>query len=256
MSAPVKIPHAEYLARPEISNSLLQRVGQSPAHAKEYLDHPQEPTPAMLFGSMAHSGILEPEIFNQSYVVMPKFDGRTNVGKQAKLEFAEANHGRIAVTDEQFNTVLGMIESVYNHTQAHQLLSAGESELSYFHERLKCRPDHINGNILIDLKTTVDASYKEFQRSVVNFGYSEQASFYIDLIKLATGQQIEQFVLIAVEKTAPFAVATYVLDDLAIQSGRAKYRANLSLWVECLRTGIYPAYGDELVSMGLPGWAV
>lgn len=262
MSAPIKISHAEYLAYPAISNSLLQRVGQSPAHAKQWLETPMEPTPAMILGTMTHAGILEPHVFKATYSVMPKFDGRTNAGKASKESWIASNPGKIAILEDQFTQVLGMIESVYNHPRAAEALSQGESEMSHFHRdaasgaTLKCRPDHVFENTLIDIKTTEDASYKAFQKSIINFGYDHQAAFYLDLVTTVTGIKMQKFIIIAVEKKAPYAVAIYQLDDLAIQVGRNKVRANINLWLECLRTGVYPAYGDEIVTMSLPGWAV
>ena len=72
----------------------------------------------------------------------------------------------------------------------------------------KCRPDWISadGGILVDLKTTEDASPREFQRSIAKWRYHVQAGWYMAGIEAAYGTRPSGFIFIAVEKKPPFAV--------------------------------------------------
>ncbi len=108
-----------------------------------------------------------------------------------------------------------MIESMTQHGFARGLLNGdwkGKSEQSYFATdsdtgmKVKCRPDFIldDGSLIIDLKTTQNASLKGFQKSVVNFRYYVQAAWYLDVVEMATGKRPDAFIFIAVEKTRPF----------------------------------------------------
>ena len=62
----------------------------------------------------------------------------------------------------------------------------GQTELSYFWDDLgtikgKCRPDWISddGSIVVDVKTTTDASPRGFQKSISTWGYHLQLGWYL-----------------------------------------------------------------------------
>lgn len=257
---PMSMSHCDYLKVDAVSNSLLRMVGQSPAHAQEWLRNPPDATPAMMFGTMTHSAILEPQSFKTTYSVMPKFDGRTNDGKASKAAWLNHNPGKTALSQESFSQILGMIESVYNHPEAAKLLSNGASERSFFYRdpetglTCKCRPDHMVHTTLIDVKTTEDASPGEFAKSIHKFGYHQQAAFYLDGVSVATGIRMDKFIIIAVEKKPPYAVALYQIDDRSLDKGEELYRRNLDAWAGCLLKNEFPAYSNEIQSISLPVW--
>ena len=58
-------------------------------------------------------------------------------------------------------------------------------------------------SLIIDLKSTVDASPKGFQRSVANYRYHVQSSHYLDVVEMATGTHLK-LGFIAVEKQRVF----------------------------------------------------
>lgn len=254
------IHHKAYLERPEVSNSLLQRVGQSPAHAIEWLKNPLEPTSAQILGTRTHEGILLPDLFKENYCIEPKFDKRTKIGKEASEKWILDNPNKVPIGEDQFNQILGMIESVYNHNVASQWLSGGQSEVSFFFKdpdtdiACKIRPDHINKDCIIDIKTTEDASMTSFARSIFNYKYHHQGAFYLDGAEVATGQRFNKFVIIAVEKKPPYAVAVYSIDENSLGKGRYLYRRNLNVWSECLRTDKFPAYPEEMRAISIPHW--
>lgn len=72
------IPDQEYFSIKEyVSNSTLGRMKPSPAHCKEYLDNPPEPTPAMKLGTLFHCLTLEPDQFESRYHVAQPDDPAT-----------------------------------------------------------------------------------------------------------------------------------------------------------------------------------
>jgi hypothetical protein len=93
---------------------------------------------------------------------------------------------------------------------------------------------------MYDLKTTQDASVA-FEDSILKYGYHRQAAWYLDAAN-AAGLGLKEFVLIAVEKDAPFGVQTFALDDSLIAKGRAENRASLALFAECKTSGNWPGY--------------
>ena len=52
----------------------------------------------------------------------------------------------------------------------------------------------------------------------------------------------------------PYASAIYILDDAAIEQGRREYRSALNDYVACERSGDWPDYGAQPVTIGLPHW--
>jgi len=82
---------------------------------------------------------------------------------------------------------------------------------------LKARPDlWVEDHTLVDIKTTDDASPDAFARTVTTFGYHLQAAHYLTM----TGA--ENFIFVAVERKAPYAVGIYRLDAEWVQIARCK----------------------------------
>ena len=256
------MPATQYHAEKAIGHSGIVKMLKSPAHLREYLDHPHQPTPAMAFGTAVHTYVLEQDRFAEEFVVAEKFDRRTKEGKEAAARFEEANQGKIVITSEEMATLTLVQRAVFAHQGAARLLSVGDAELSAFWTNAdtglncKCRPDWFNGEAIVDLKTCVDASSSGFSKSIANFGYDIQAAYYVDGIKAVTGMELP-FLFVAVEKDAPHAVAVYRADPDVIEIGRKKYRAALQLLKWCQASGNWPAYqpGGEIELISLPRWA-
>jgi hypothetical protein len=150
-----------------------------------------------------------------------------------------------------------MASSVRQHPAAYALLAQGKAEQSFWWDdattglRCKCRPDWYYGTTVVDLKTTTDASPAGFARSVATFRYHVQASHYLSGLHGA-----ERFVFIAVEKTAPYAVAVYELDAEAMAAGNELRLRDLRMIADCRATSEWPGYGDDCQTLSLPKWAL
>ena len=118
----------------------------------------------------------------------------------------------------------------------------------------KCRPDIWAGKVIVDLKTTEDASPEGFSRSIQTYGYGIQAAHY--LAGAGSGSGADAFIFVAVEKKAPYAVAVYELDPLSLEICETKRRALLEYWANCREADMYPAYSDECQLISLPAWAM
>jgi exodeoxyribonuclease VIII len=156
-----------------------------------------------------------------------------------------------------------MLKAVSNHKRAAQLMSDGHAEESLFWTdpetgiQCKARPDFIReGHILVDLKTTEDASYRSFQKDIVKFSYHFQAAMYLDAATAVFERPFDTFIIIAVEKNPPYAVQCFQLDETAIREGQELYYAALKKLKPCLESKIYPAYGNDLIPVALPTYAV
>ena len=121
----------------------------------------------------------------------------------------------------------------------------------------RCRPDLLippqsvgnGGGIVVDLKTTRDASPAGFKKSVRMFRYDVQAAWYLDGVNkgFAKGEEMfTTFIFIAVEKEPPYGVAVYQLDEDDVQKGRDKAAHDMSTYANAITTGIYDAYSPQI----------
>ena len=142
------------------------------------------------------------------------------------------------------------------------LLQGGKPEVSVFWqdedtgEECRCRPDYWNDgyNIIVDLKTTQDASPTGFAKSIANYRYHVQAAFYMQGVYAATGKYPERFVFIAIEKEAPFAVGVYEIDADALALGRELYQRDLRTLQQAKQSQQWHAYPKPQI-LSLPKWA-
>lgn len=262
----------DYHGGPGTSKSGLDIIRRSPMHFayRASAANDNKATAAQAFGSAFHCAVLEPDRFAETYVVAPKCDRRTKEGKQTWQDFIDANPRAEHLTADEMETLQGMCAAVRAHPAASKLLSAaGRAERSFYWrdpetgELLRCRPDYLRDDgIIVDLKSTHDASPEEFMRSIANWRYHVQAPFYIDGVNEAIRQadlsmaRAKAFVFIAVEKTAPYAVGVYMLDAESMEVGRLEYRADLRTLAECRASGVWRGYGDNINSISLPAWRV
>ncbi len=256
------------------STSLRTLINQSPAHYLHNRENPTEPTPAQKLGTAIHLAALEPHTFKANTLVEPVFEGRTKKGeittnpnatevKDKRDKWYMENHGKHIVSQEQFDCVQGILNSLSKHKQASKLVAAGAAEESYFWKDpetgifCKARPDFLReGHIMVDIKSTRDASYHSFQKDIAEHGYHVQAAMYLDGVSNVLGHHFDKFVIIAVEKEAPYAVQCFDLDANTIQEGRQQYYGALKILKECMKTGIYGGYPEELCPISLPSWAI
>jgi len=255
---------AEYQAAPGLSKSQLDDLHRSPAHYKWELEHPTEPTPAMIWGQMFHSLVLEPDVFEATYAVLPEgIDRRTREGKEIWADWQLEHVGMTPVDKPSLDTLNAMRDAVFAHRLARNLLVGGTPESSVFwthtgHEvEAKARLDYIHGQrgLIADLKSCADARSEVFSRACWNYRYHVQAAYYLDAYKAVTGEALEDFLFVCVEKEPPHGVMLYLADGEMVDQGRKEYRADLDVYCECRDKEFWPCYPDTTFALTLPVWA-
>ena len=259
------MPNAEYHKRPEMSQSRLKRIAKTPAYFKAHEDGliKQSETASMTLGTQVHCATLEATRFWESYYLQPTFENsaQSKAGKLEREDVAAANPGKEPLTAAENAQIWGMAASVRSHPAAEYLLSGDDTEVSVFgmleDVPCRCRPDALleveGGYIIVDLKTTTDASKDGFGKSIANFGYDVQAAWYSDVCT-AAGMNIHAFAFVAVESSIPYLTATYMLTGEDRMSGREQYKDLLQTYKQCVETGIWPGYSDAVEIIELPGW--
>lgn len=250
------ITNEEYHADLAVSASHLHMVARSPYHYwSRYLDPNRQqvkPTAAMAMGSLVHCAVLEPDELRKRYSrCAPR---NTKAGKEQAAELAA--RGIEVVTDADWSLAIAMNGAVRQHPEAAALLKQGKAEQSFWWDdsdtglRCKCRPDWLRPDgIVVDLKTTTDASPAGFAKSCATFRYHVQASHYL------AGLPAERFIFIAVEKTYPYAVGVYQLDADAMQRGDELRKQNMRMIADCRAINEWPGYSNTIETLSLPKWA-
>jgi len=257
------VPFDEYEQWEAVNNSILWTLKtHSPLHAKTYMDSPPEPTEAFIIGRALHTLVLEPRKFNKFYAVTPVCDRRTKDGKAIYKAFQDNLNGQEILTKDQFEMIDVMADSIKRQI-IHRLIERGEAEVCivWIDKKTglicKARIDYVHRkrSILIDLKSTRDASPNDFSKSIYNYGYYQQSAFYSDGWSVLTGDPTA-FVFLPVEKKPPYEPAAYEMREQVIYAGRQSYRQALDTFAECKKKDEWPGYANEVVMLSLPQWAL
>lgn len=256
-----------YHQGPGISKSGLDDMDASPFifHAR-HLDPQRPPHQAkagQLEGQLAHCAVLEPDEFDKRYAVGPDVSRSTKVWKA----FEDINPGRVCIKPDQHAAAWRQADSIRRLPEVAEALARGAAEVSAYWDDpttgalCRCRPDwhHPCGQnqvVLLDVKTYSDASPGEFRRQVARKRYHVQDAFYSDGFSIASGLEVLAFIFVAVETEWPYAANALLLDEQARAQGRRDYRRNLDTYAECLRTGVWPGYGNAIHVINLPNWAI
>ena len=262
---------AEYLADPCAvpsisSHGLRQLLNECAAKYwwKSALnpDRPAIETKPMNFGKAAHDWLLVGETFLETiHVLSDSCNLQTKAGK-AERDTAKAA-GKVVIKAAEFETVKAMHAALQAHEFAGAAFRNGQPEKSLIWQDretgvwLRCRPDFLPAAIrhIPDYKTAVSSQPEAFRKQAWNLGYHMQAALYLDGIEAVTGTAPKSFFFVVQEKEPPYVVTCIALDPIAIEWGRIQNRKAIATYAECLRTGKWPGYANEVVQVELPYWA-
>ena len=259
------MPNSVYHRAPGISKSGISLILRSPAHYRYAVFGSKEPSPSILMGSLTHTLVLEPHKLWMEYIVAPEISRRSNAGKDAWNDFQQQAEGMQIVTQVQVDEAQKIAAAVKAHPFAGPALTGGKAEQSYFWvdefsgARAKCRPDYVkevsSGVVLLDVKTTEDASPEGFARTCSNFGYHVSAAMSMDGFEAVTGIKPLAYKFVVIERNAPYGIAVYDLEDRAIAKGRELYLDGLCIYADCKAKGVWPGYPTNSTTIDLPAWS-
>ena len=251
----------DYHAINRLSSTNVRRLLRSPAHYLEGLKESRDSSETLRLGSAIHAGLLEPETFSSRYVIAPKVDRRTKAGKDAWAEFSNANPGKGYISAEDAYLIEQMRISLHAHPLGARAFTGGTAELTALwdveDQPCKARFDYLKRarGVGFDLKSTCDASHDGFARSIAQYGYHIQAAWYAIGYKVVTGEDLKDFIFVAIEKTPPYAVAVYRIEDYSLEEGKRKCLIAIDTLKKCLDENYWPGYSESLESIKLPAWA-
>lgn len=242
----------EYDAMDGIRRSSLWIMNKSPAHFREAMDSPPEPTPALAFGVAAHKYILEKESFDEEFAVAPDVDRRTKQGKEDYAAFIASLDGRAAISSGELDQIKAMAAAVDSHPTARRYLSGAHERVYLWEDPMtgepcKCKVDSIgevDGVLTVtDYKTAESCEDGHFEKSCRKYGYHFQAGMYCEGVFMNELTRPE-FVFVAQEKKPPYAVRVYRCDEGFVAQGYDKFRELIGLYHRCREAGEWPGYPD------------
>jgi hypothetical protein len=286
-----KLSDADYHADPAISSTQLVKALRSPAHFWHSASmNPKRAkdadTDALEFGRAIHCYILERDVFEQTYIVLPEDAPKRPTKRQVEaakpspstleaicwweeFDAVVAERGAAVISQDDRATIVAMAEALSAQeiesdsgavAALSSLFSKGEGEMAYFWRdeptglMCRCKVDWLIGNTVLDYKSTRDAQLHAFRRQVGNLHYHMRAAFYLDGVEIVTGKRPTQYILLAQEKEAPYCAAPYKLLDVDIEQGRAEYRRALDRIAASVKQVRFDGYSRKVVELSIPDY--
>ncbi len=235
-----------------------------PARFAYEREHPPASSDAFDFGKAAHQLVLGdgPEITALDFP-----DWRTKEARELRDDLRAA--GRVPLLRADYDHVVAMAAALRGHPMAAALFAPGsgvpEQSLFWVDEptgvwrraRVDWLPHPREGRLIVpDYKTCQSALPRKLARSVHEYGYHQQAAWYLDGIRALGVADDAAFVFVCQEKTPPYLVTVVELDSEALAAGARLNRRALETYAACTRTGIWPGYTDDVELISLPPYAL
>jgi hypothetical protein len=261
---------SDYYANRSLSHSKLSCLAQNPMEFKmRYVDDPPSLPPkesdAFAMGHAVHCLALEPDKFDERFAFAPVVDRRTKAGKAQWDEFVACSEGKIVLGQQDYFDAIDCVQALNNHADFAAIMQQPRLvevpfEFELFGHRFKAKPDCIvdSMKLIVDIKTTDDASPHKWQWSAVDYGYHRQAYIYRKAVEAARDVAY-RFIFAVVEKPRPSTrgipptVALYELDPFAMDMGYQDARNLVSEYEHRLETNNWQQpYSSGIVPLRLP----
>jgi exodeoxyribonuclease VIII len=274
MRAAIDLDHGVHLDVPDsvyhapslhiASKHTLDVVAVAPAKHKAAVTEPpeDEERAALYFGTAFHTCVFEPLRFDRTYVVSPKFDGRTKQGKADRAEWEAANDGKLSLEPDDYERVRRMTDAYRADPIARGMLESGLAEVTARWRdaetglECKARADLWIEELamLSDLKSCKDGSWHGFRLASERYGYAKQDAFY-RWGWSCCGHTIGAFVFTCVEKAPPYLVSHFEHDPEDIEAAQALNRKALRRMAAAVKTGNWEGYPSRIQRVKLRKWA-
>lgn len=225
--------------------------------------HGREPKAHFDLGHAAHRLVLGD---GPTLVPLDFADWRTKAAR-AERDAVRAD-GSVPLLADDYAQVQAMAAALRDHPFASRLFTPGtgrpEQTLVWRDQptgvMCRARLDWLRakgrGRLVVpDYKTTRSAEPTAIQRAVHEYGYHQQAAWYLSGVHALGLADDAVFVFAFQEKTAPYLVTVVELDAMALRIGAARNRRALDIYRECTASGRWPGYRDDVAHLSLPPWA-
>lgn len=227
------------------------------------LKPPKEDTPSLILGQAFHALVLQEDLFNQQYFLLPpkvllKDVGREKYDEYKAIEKKAEETKKTVLSRSDYIKLCEMRDSLYANERARGLIEGAIYESSYFWQDehsgliLKSRPDILHRNMYVDLKTIDDASPKSYQHEMAKYGYHIQAAMVKDAVAALEGHRLDAFINICIEKKYPYNVGIYEISAAAVEVGHYEYKQICLDLKSAIGDNCFRDY--EIQTIDLPKW--
>lgn len=105
-----------------------------------------------------------------------------------------------------------------------------------------------------DIKAVRSGATVPFKKQVAKMGWHIQAALYLDVYKMATGEDRVDFCFLGVENFEPYEPYRKTMSEKFLSIGRSAYETLLKRYCQCLKANVWPSYDDTKDSLG--GWTL
>jgi hypothetical protein len=258
----IDLPADEYFALDAFSQSAAKTlIRQSPAHARAGYRKP--PSKAMERGDIIGRLLLGR---GKDYEIIHAANFMTKDAK-AKRDAAR-EQGLVPVLAHDFENYCLAAESIRVQLADRNIILDGLSEqqiawtehTEFGDVACKGMFDHVwpETGVVIDLKTTADASPSAVERTAENLGYAIQCAAYTRaLTALDPGLAGRiAFAFVWAETDEPYAVNVTEPDGVFCELGERRWLRAVREWARCIRDNNWPGYGPAVNPITAPTWAL
>ncbi len=264
------ISNDAYHQGPGISRTAIMELKTSAKHYwNRYLDPdrpPEKEKKCFDFGQALHTLVLEPEEFDNRFVVIPHINGTTKAGREFNKELATTLNGRGKIieklpdghTDSDYQALTRMTkiikEEIFPIFKIDLSRAKIEKSLYWIDEETgvlcKCRPDLWQDKFVIDIKGEKKADERSFSFSAKDHGYHVQVAMIKEALKVLYKIKMSSFEFVVIEKKLPHAYGIYSLDEASIALGHEIFKQNLRKYKACLEANNWPrSYGIQEITL-------
>ena len=214
-----------------VTNSMLGYLKESPLHLYYYMKKQlTKQSDALSFGNFYDEYILEPEVFEDKYAIIPeKIRRGTNVYKEWLVD----NGGKETIRANEYKTIQYMANTLYSNKDIYEMLKIGEKQkiLEWEIGDIKCKgklDNYIPDNAIVDLKTAKESNRDYWKSAVQNhYHYYRQDSFYPH----GEGNNLDFFWVVQ-EKKKPYIPLLVKAKSSTLYEGYEKWRTLLKRYKE------------------------
>ena len=237
-----------YFAYDALSNTGIKEMLRSPFHFY-YLSKEGPPDPYAAHFRIGHA--LHKKILGVGKEI-EIFTATKTMNSKAGDAFLLANKEKTCLTQDEYEMVEGMSESILSYPTILKMLEGATAEVEIYteYEGVPCKAmlDILTPNAILDIKTTSDQA-SDFYWAAKSYRYDIQNAWYTFVHKLATGKDIPLYFIVC-EKNGPYGIEVIELSDDVITRAHSDCMRMLELYRDCKRTRTWPRKPLEIRKIG------
>jgi exodeoxyribonuclease VIII len=246
----------ETLRERPLSYSSIKEFAKSPRHYISYINAKREPSKEMNFGSMIHTLLMYPGVFNDNFAVCPDIDRRTKDGKLAWENFQASAEGKIVVSESELSEANSIIDMALARVQVKPAVEQCHTFELEFRTEVNGLPfrgfvDGLSNDYILEVKTMSDASPQNITKEFYNRKYHIQAGLYNLVYQLPVRY-------IILETKSPYNYMVADATDKYIKAGQDELFKITDRFKDCMMMNSfelgYQFNLDNIFEVDLPAW--